>query len=382
MRGRLGNVRGGQPDSLMARLDRLQAGRRTTIRTRSHPTQRLFGIGLLAGGLIGAGAILAMPYVSPQKGAERAVAASVTASSASAPVRAVAAPLPPARESAPTRTAAAPSTSREAPKRAPAVEPPGPPPPLTMNLTSGVRGTSPFPLQVSNIPDADTARVILRDMPKAAQLTSGERRDDHTWSLRIAELNGLQVTLGEGTPEIFDIIIEVASASGTQIIKTGARVRLKTDGGSVAPRRVPATIEDLLRESRAIMPPPAQPPVDTPFHTTVTEAPAKAAPAEPAAAVAEGAPTAPAPSAPVLSAPAPAVAEATLAAQPTPSPLPAAESERKPLPEGRSALGGPVAQAEAATEGETQAETRRVWWKLPTPSPTPAWAPFGNASHQ
>jgi hypothetical protein len=246
-----------------------------------------------------------------------------------------------------------------------------------MNLTSGVHGTSPFPLQVSNIPDADTARVILRDMPKAAQLTSGERRDDHTWSLRLAELNGLQVTLGEGTPEIFDITIEVASASGAQIVKIGARVRLKPDGGSVAPRRVPATIEDLLRESRAIMPPPAQPPVGTPFHTTVTGVPAKPAPAEPAAAVAEGAPAVPAPSAP-----APAVAEVTLAAQPASSSSPAAEPERKPLPEGRSALGGPVAQAEAVTEGEIQTETRRVWWKLPSPSPTPAWAPFGDASRQ
>ena len=212
----------------------------------------------------------------------------------------------------------------------------------------------PFPLQVTDVADPDNTRVILRDMPATARLTGGERRDEHTWSLRLGELPDLRVTLGAGTPEIFDIVIVIASTSGEQILQTGARVRLKSDDRPGAPRRLPSTIEDLLRDSKAVIPPPATPaPVETPFHTEVSgPAPAEAAP--------------------------PAADEAVAkAAEPSP-PSQVAETERKPLPEGLSSLGGPVKPSDA---GE-QTENRQLWWKLPSPAPTPAWAPFGNSGAQ
>jgi hypothetical protein len=363
MRDRAGTTRGGmRPDSLMARLARLQTGHQPTIRTRPRPTQRFFGIGLLVGGLMGAGAIFAMPYISMEL--ERASAAPSPVAAAPARPTPTSALPEPARTSAEkvTRAAAAAPVPapppRESVARPAAVEPLGPPPPLTMNLTKSGRGTSPFPLQVSNIPDADTARVILSDMPKTARLTSGERRDDTTWSLKIAELPDLQVSLGEGTPEIFDITIEVASATGAQIIKTGARVRLKpADVAPGAPRRLPASIEDLLRESKATIPSLSAPgPVETPpFHTTVTEAPAEASPAAP----------------PLTQAPSDLNA-----------PNRAAELERKLPFEGLSSLGGPVNKPDAAAQTESQTDNRQLWWKLPAPSPTPAWAPFGNSGAQ
>jgi hypothetical protein len=217
-----------------------------------------------------------------------------------------------------------------------------------MDLTRTARGTTPFPLQVTGVADPDNARVIVRDMPKAARLSSGERRDEHTWALRIADLNGLQVSLGESTPEVFDITIEIASLSGAQILKTSARVRLKSGDAPAAPRRLPASIEDLLRESKLVpATPAARAAIDTPFQTEVVRA---AEPAETPGPVDQPA------------------SQATAEAAP----------ERKPLPEGLSALGGPVSgQTQSAGE-----ETRQVWWKLPTPAPAPAWSPFGTPGSQ
>jgi hypothetical protein len=203
-------------------------------------------------------------------------------------------------------------------------------------------------LEVSGVADPDNARVIVRDLPKTARLSSGERRDERTWALRIAELNGLQVSLADSTPEVFDIVIEIASVSGAQLFKTSARVRLKPGDAPSAPRRLPASIEGLLRESKATPATPAAPAaIETPFHTEVTSA-------EPAAT--------------------PAAADQPVAQAAAESAAAPPAAERKPLPDGRSALGGP---ASGQTQGPAE-ETRQVWWKLPTAGPAPAWAPFGS----
>jgi hypothetical protein len=343
---------GDQPDSLMARLARLDAGPRTTVRTRPRLTQRYFGLGLLASGLLGCAVIIALPHGTAEQVRDGAVAGSAAA--LPPPFRSAAAVLPPPASIPRATPAAAPSPQpRATAKRTAAVEPPGPPPPLNMNLARSGKDPVPFPLQVTDVADPDNTRVILRDMPATARLTGGERRDERTWALRLGELPGLRVTLGAGTPEIFDIVIEIASTSGEQILQTGARIRLNSGDGSGAPRRLPSTIEDLLRDSKAVIPPPVRAPVETPFHTEVSGP------------------------APVEATPPPG--NTTVAKTPEPSEPPEiTETERKPLPEGLSALGGPVKGADA---GE-QSEVRQLWWKLPSPAPTPAWAPFGNSSAQ
>jgi hypothetical protein len=328
----------------MARLAQLEKGPRPSIRTRPQVVQRYFGLGLLGSGLVGVAAIVALPYVAPEQAPKTAMAASSVA--APPPMRPASAPVP--RE-ATKRPATNPPAS---PSRAATIEPPGPPPPLNMDLTRSARGTSPFPLEVTGVADPDNARVIVRDLPKTARLSSGERRDERTWALRIPELNGLQVSLGESTPEVFDIVIEIASVSGAQLFKTSARVRLKPGDVPATPRRLPTSIEDLLRESKATPATPATPAaIETPFRTEVTSAEPAATPAAADQPVAQ------------------AAAEPA-AALPVP--------ERKPLPEGMSALGGPASgQAQGPAD-----ETRQVWWKLPTPAPTSAWAPFGGSSGQ
>ena len=345
---------GDQPDSLMARLAQLEPGPRQTIRTRPRLTQRYFGLGLLASGLLGGAVIVALPHVTADEARDGIAAAPSGAQTA--PSKSAAAVLrPPASAARAAPAAAPPAPPRTPPKRVAAVEPPGPPPPLSMNLARSGKDPVPFPLQVTDVADPDNTRVILRDMPASARLTGGERRDEHTWALRLGELPDLRVTLGAGTPEIFDIVIVIASTSGEQILQTGARVRLNSGDGSGAPKRLPSTIEDLLRDSKAVIPPPARAPVETPFHTEVSGP------------------------APVEAAPTPPAGDITVAKTAEPStPSQVDEIERKALPDGLSALGGPE---KAADTGE-QSLIRQLWWKLPSPAPTPAWTPFGNSSAQ
>jgi hypothetical protein len=172
---------------------------------------------------------------------------------------------------------------------------------------------------------------MLRDMPEAASLSSGERRDEHTWALRLADLDDLHLSLREDTPDTFDVIIEVASAAGAQIAATVAHVRLLDAPQAAAP---PRTAEASFNNK-----PPAE--------ARAVE-PAKAA--APRGAVAR---------------PKPAL-EAGAAA-----PLQERGLEpRAPRLEGASALGGPVGDAAAAPA----ADGRQMWWKMPSP----AWTPFAD----
>jgi hypothetical protein len=318
-----GRPRNQQPTSLMKRLAQLEAGTaglQPVVRTRPRSAQTYFGVGLVASGLFGCVAILLLPAASPEQAHEGAVAAT----SREAPARSWSDPV-----SAPRETAA----------RAAATAPAGPP--LDVPIARSGRGAAPFPLQVTGVGDAQNARVIFRNVPKTAQLSTGQRQDEHTWALRLADLDGLQLSLGEGTPDIFDITIEVASASGVQALRTVARVRLIGQPGAPAagPKRSPPTsIEDILRQSKADAAAPPARVVDAPFRTQV-----KVTTPPPRFAVAPAAPS---------------VEASGL------SP----EAERKaspPRPEGLSALGGPVHRPEAA-------ENRQMWWKMPAPG----WTPF------
>ena len=330
MRGRASNARKSgrprnqQPKSLMTRLAQLEAGTagiQPTVKTRGRLAHTYFGLGLVASGLLGCVAILLLPAASPEQAREGAVAAT----SREAPAPSWSDPASAPRETAARSMATAPAS-----------------PLLDLPIVRSGHGAAPFPLQVTGVGDAQNTRVIFRDVPETARLSSGERQDEHTWALWLADLDGLHLSLGEGTPDVFDITIEVAAASGVQAVRTVARVRLLEQPGAPAgPKRPPPTsIEDILRQSKADAAPPPARTVEAPFRTQV-----KVATAPPRAAVAPAVPA----------------AEAS-----GPRRVPEAERKASPQrPDGLSALGGPVNRPEAA-------ENRQVWWKMPVPG----WTPF------
>lgn len=93
-----------------------------------------------------------------------------------------------------------------------------------MPIRRGERGRAPFPVRL--VGAADDVIILLRGLPAAATLSKGKRRDGQTWALRLHELEDLQVILGKGTPDSFDVTIEVTSKTGAQMSKAIARVRL------------------------------------------------------------------------------------------------------------------------------------------------------------
>ena len=68
--------------------------------------------------------------------------------------------------------------------------------------------------------------VVLRDVPAAARLSRGERRDESTWKVRAADLEDLHLTLNDGTPDAFDVRIDVLAPAGMAAASSVARVRL------------------------------------------------------------------------------------------------------------------------------------------------------------
>lgn len=152
-------------------------------------------VSLVASGAAGCAVLLLLPFASPEwKAALRpsAIAALLTAS-------------PPATER--MRDTARPSY-------------------FDMTIRRGERGRAPFPLRLVGAEEADNVTILLRGLPAGASLSSGKRRDGHTWVLRLADLNELHVILGKGTPDAFEVTIEVTSKAGTPLAKSIARVRL------------------------------------------------------------------------------------------------------------------------------------------------------------
>jgi hypothetical protein len=88
------------------------------------------------------------------------------------------------------------------------------------------RANAAFPLQITGARPTDITSVVLHDLPEQAWLSKGRRQDEHTWVLRPTDLGSLRLSMGEGTPDAFDLTIEVAAAGGNPAGLSVARVRL------------------------------------------------------------------------------------------------------------------------------------------------------------
>ena len=60
---------------------------------------------------------------------------------------------------------------------------------MTLRRSNG--GTALFPLRVTGAGGTDSVRVMLRDLPETVWLSNGVRQDEHTWGLRLADLEDL-----------------------------------------------------------------------------------------------------------------------------------------------------------------------------------------------
>jgi hypothetical protein len=84
---------------------------------------------------------------------------------------------------------------------------------LPIRRSEGINAA--FPVEITGAGAArESMTVVLRDMPESTWLSKGQRQDATTWLLRPADLNNLRMSVYEGTPDAFDVTIEVTTASG------------------------------------------------------------------------------------------------------------------------------------------------------------------------
>ncbi|KAB2914829.1 MAG: hypothetical protein F9K29_13910 [Hyphomicrobiaceae bacterium] len=214
---------------------------------------------------------------------------------------------------------------------------------LELPVNRSERDSAPFPLRVIGANAAEAIKVTLRDVPVSALLSSGERQDEHTWSLQLSDLADLRLSLGDGTPDAFDMKIEVASSVEARVARSVARVRLVDE----PPSMTTGSIDQALQRG-------AERGVDTPFRTETV-------PATRLAQVQQRPVQRPA----VAQQPQDARSKPVLAEASLPPPTGQVRSSR---PEGMSNLG--------ALPREPAPEGRQVWWKMPPPP----WSPFEPAS--
>ncbi|MET0192123.1 MAG: hypothetical protein ABW200_01990 [Hyphomicrobiaceae bacterium] len=201
------------------------------------------------------------------------------------------------------------------------------------------RTNAAFPVEITGGGAArDGMTVVLRDMPESTYLSKGQRQDGSTWLLRPADLNNLRLSIYEGTPDVFDVTIEVTSATGDPAARSIARVRLLDT--PALPEPPVATVDA----------PSARAPQKT---VDAAIAPRREEPAKPRPL--ETAPQQKAAQKPQLvQAPRPAVRIEELRVVP------------RTRPEGMSTLG-------MATR-EIEADDRQLWWRAPASS----WAGFSD----
>lgn len=285
-----------------------------------------FGVGLVGGGMAGAAVLLGLQMFAPGQASplRMQVPAAITALAHWAPEVA---------------------TSRVGRPDPVAVRDPQPADAFDVVIERSTRANAPFGLRLVGSRDAGM-EVVLRGVPAAARLSRGERHDASTWKVRAVDLEDLHLTLNDGTPDAFDVRIDVLAPAGVAAASSVARVRL----------------------------------VGLPSIERTVTAPVEVAPVA-AALVAE----APAVTTTMVSAHSPSNAHATPAVRiDTPArrekvaraSLPAAttviEIDRRPAqtatqtearhwPEGASGLGAIARESD-----------RQVWWKLPAPT----WSPF------
>ena len=188
--------------------------------------------------------------------------------------------------------------------------------------------------------------VVLRDVPAAAWLSRGERRDVSTWKVRAADLEDLHLTLNDGAPDAFDVRIDVLAPAGVAAASSVARVRLV--GLPNVEHTVTAPVE-IAPVAAALVEP------EAPAVTTIVSAntPSSAHAVLPTRNDTHGKRE--------------KIARASLPAATTVVEIdrhptqPAAQAEARHWPEGASGLGAVARESD-----------RQVWWKLPAPT----WSPF------
>lgn len=210
------------------------------------------------------------------------------------------------------------------------------------------RGNTSFPLQLAEAGANDGVRILLRDVPEPAWLSSGVRQDEHTWLLHASDLRDLRLSLREGTPDAFDISIEVSTSAGPAS-RSVAQVRVlgRPQQAQADQALIPAV------ERASLLLPTAQ-------AAAAFEAPQKPH-AKATVGLADTARQKSAQKPAALAVPRPHVAAIDEI-------VPSAVA-RPARPEGMSTLGA-LPRAEPAAE-----EGRLLWWKLPTPS---SWSPFAD----
>jgi hypothetical protein len=209
-----------------------------------------------------------------------------------------------------------------------------PVPALDLVIDRTQRTHAPFPLQITGVDGGERVRVIVRDLPEQAWLSQGERRDEHTWALRLRDLENLNLTLNDGTPDAFELNVDVVSADGTAQPASLAKARVKVRTSAPA-----LSIEDLLARSS----PQSAPSVTRTETSEANGAEVVQHSVRPAAAVSKTGVQ-----------PKVATAGTQLEAR--------AQLQR---PEGMSGLG-------AVSHEPSGDEARKVWWRMPAPE----WSPF------
>ena len=212
-------------------------------------------------------------------------------------------------------------------------------------IERSTRANAPFGLRLVGSRDAGM-EVILRDVPAAARLSRGERRDQSTWKVRAADLEDLHLALDDGTPDAFDVRIDVLAPAGVTAASSVARVRLV--GVPRVEHAVTAPVEAAPAQAALVEPEaPAVTPVasaDGPHHartvsTTRHDAPGKR---EKIARVS------------------PPAATTVIEIDRRPAQT-ATQTETRHWPEGASGLGAIARESD-----------RQMWWTLPVPT----WSPF------
>jgi hypothetical protein len=211
-------------------------------------------------------------------------------------------------------------------------------------IDRSVRASAPFGLRLVGTEDTGMD-VLLRDVPAAAQLSHGERRGESTWAVKATDLEDLHLTLNDGTPDAFNVRIEVLAPAGIAALSSVARVRLV---GLPAERMASAPLEAAPVEPPAAITPVAH--VDPPI------APRNVIRARNDAARSRE--------------------KVARAAPPPPAATTVVEIDRRPYQE------APPAEARHWPEGASglgaisRESDRQVWWKLPALT----WSPFLDAA--
>ena len=285
-----------------------------------------FGVGLVGGGVAGAAVLLGLQVLAPGQASPLRV-------QVPAAIAALAHWVP---EVATSRVGKARSGGRA---RAPAADA------FDVVIERSTRANAPFGLRLVGSRDAGM-EVVLRDVPAAARLSRGERRDESTWKVRAADLEDLHLTLNDGTPDAFDVRIDVLAPAGVAAASSVARVRLV--GLPRVEHAVTAPVEAAPVASRACR-------AGSAGRYTCGQH-GRSAPRPHCLATRNDAPG----KREKVARASPPAATTVIEIDRRPA-QPATQTETRHWPEGASGLGAIARESD-----------RQVWWKLPVPT----WSPF------